>query len=109
MNNVLPARLLTLAALAAVYFAAAKFGLAFAFVNASVGVATLTLGGFARLEDFGPIWSTWWLGDAAGDLIVAPMLILPSGDTALRMRTIVTHRGELGVAPEARVREPASG
>jgi diguanylate cyclase (GGDEF)-like protein len=171
MNNLPLARLLTLAALAAVYFAAAKFGLGFAFVNASataiwaptgialaallvlgydawpailvgafvanlttqgslatsigigigntlealigaylvnrfangrlfyartrdifvfaalaaiistgisasVGVATLTLGGFARLEDFGPIWSTWWLGDAAGDLIVAPMLIL---------------------------------
>jgi PAS domain S-box-containing protein len=43
---------------------------------ASVGVTTLCLGGYAQWSQYGRIWLTWWLGDAAGDLIVAPLLIL---------------------------------
>ncbi len=43
---------------------------------ASVGVTTLCLGGYAHWPQYGRIWLTWWLGDAAGDLIVAPLLIL---------------------------------
>ncbi len=43
---------------------------------ASVGVTTLCLGGYAAWSQYGEIWLTWWLGDAAGDLIVAPLLIL---------------------------------
>jgi PAS domain S-box-containing protein len=45
-------------------------------VSATIGVTTLALGSFARWGDFGSIWLTWWLGDAAGDLIVAPFLLL---------------------------------
>src|SRR6266446_2368297 len=45
-------------------------------VAATVGVTSLTLGGFARWSDFGGIWFTWWLGDAVGALVVAPLLIL---------------------------------
>ncbi len=45
-------------------------------VAATVGVSSLTLGGFARWSDYGAIWFTWWLGDAAGALVVAPCLIL---------------------------------
>jgi PAS domain S-box-containing protein len=45
-------------------------------VAATVGVSTLTLGGFARWSDYGAIWFTWWLGDAVGALVVAPCLIL---------------------------------
>lgn len=45
-------------------------------VAATVGVSSLTLGGFARWSDFGAIWFTWWLGDAVGALVVAPVLIL---------------------------------
>jgi signal transduction histidine kinase len=45
-------------------------------VSATVGVTTLSLGGYARWQDFGPIWLTWWLGDAAGALIVTPLLLL---------------------------------
>jgi diguanylate cyclase (GGDEF)-like protein len=48
-------------------------------VSASVGVTSLALAGLARHADLGPIWLTWWLGDAAGDLIVAPVLVLWSG------------------------------
>lgn len=45
-------------------------------VSATIGVASLALGGFARWSDAGSIWLTWWLGDAAGDLLVAPLIIL---------------------------------
>lgn len=45
-------------------------------VSATVGVMTLALGGFARWTDYGHIWLTWWMGDAAGDLVVAPVLVL---------------------------------
>jgi len=45
-------------------------------VSATIGVTTLSLGGFAPWEDFGAIWTTWWLGDAMGALVVAPALLL---------------------------------
>ena len=45
-------------------------------VSATCGVTTLALGGLARWNDYGTVWLTWWLGDATGDLIVAPLLIL---------------------------------
>ncbi|HKW85545.1 MAG TPA: MASE1 domain-containing protein [Nitrospiraceae bacterium] len=45
-------------------------------VSATFGVTSLSLGGFANWANYGSIWLTWWLGDAAGDLIVAPLLIL---------------------------------
>jgi len=45
-------------------------------VSATVGVTSLALAGLARWADYGPIWSTWWLGAAVGDLVVAPALIL---------------------------------
>ncbi|WP_325477385.1 MASE1 domain-containing protein [Piscinibacter sp.] len=45
-------------------------------VSATIGVSTLALGGYAAWADFGAIWLTWWLGDAAGALIVAPLLVL---------------------------------
>jgi diguanylate cyclase (GGDEF)-like protein/PAS domain S-box-containing protein len=41
-------------------------------VSATIGVTTLCLAGFAGWTQFGPIWTTWWLGDATGDLLVAP-------------------------------------
>jgi diguanylate cyclase (GGDEF)-like protein/PAS domain S-box-containing protein len=50
-------------------------------VAATLGVMTLVLGGFARWADFGPIWLTWWLGDAGGNFIVAPLLVLWSVET----------------------------
>jgi signal transduction histidine kinase/CheY-like chemotaxis protein len=44
-------------------------------VSATIGGATLALSGLARWSDLGPIWSTWWLGDAGGALIFAPVLL----------------------------------
>src|SRR3989442_1579165 len=69
-------------ALAAIYFVAGKLGLRLAFVHVSAttaatwGVTSLSLGGFARWQDYGDIWLTWWLGDAGGDLVVAPVVLL---------------------------------
>jgi diguanylate cyclase (GGDEF)-like protein len=53
-------------------------------VSATVGVSSLSLAGFAPWRAYGHIWLTWWLGDLAGDLVVAPLLVLWS--TAPRVR-----------------------
>jgi signal transduction histidine kinase/ActR/RegA family two-component response regulator len=45
-------------------------------VSPSFGVTSLAFGGFANWANYGTIWLTWWLGDASGDLIVAPLLLL---------------------------------
>ncbi|MFI5281246.1 MAG: MASE1 domain-containing protein, partial [Gemmatimonadales bacterium] len=45
-------------------------------LSATIGVTSLSLGGYAEWSAYGPIWWTWWLGDMAGDLIVAPFFIL---------------------------------
>ena len=45
-------------------------------VSPTLGVTSLALGGYADWTKYGPIWTTWWLGDAAGDLIVAPLVLL---------------------------------
>jgi diguanylate cyclase (GGDEF)-like protein len=45
-------------------------------VSATCGVTVLSLGGFADWTDYGAIWLTWWLGDAAGVLVVAPVVLL---------------------------------
>ncbi|HWM27760.1 MAG TPA: MASE1 domain-containing protein, partial [Woeseiaceae bacterium] len=51
-------------------------GLASSTLSATIGVTSLTLGGYAPVEDFGAIWFTWWLGDAAGAIVVTPLLVL---------------------------------
>jgi signal transduction histidine kinase len=45
-------------------------------ISATLGVASLTLGGFAATEDEAEIWFTWWLGDWAGAVLVAPLIVL---------------------------------
>jgi anti-anti-sigma factor len=55
-------------------------------VSALFGVTSLALGGYAPWADYGAIWATWWLGDAAGALIVAPPLLLWSAGRPLRLR-----------------------
>ena len=53
-------------------------------VSATTGVTTLSVGGFARWADFGSIWMTWWLGDAVGALVVAPLVLLWSARPQVR-------------------------
>jgi diguanylate cyclase (GGDEF)-like protein len=45
-------------------------------VSATLGVATLVLSGDRAFADAGRLWLTWWLGDAVGDIVFAPALIL---------------------------------
>jgi diguanylate cyclase (GGDEF)-like protein/PAS domain S-box-containing protein len=44
-------------------------------VSASIGVVSLNLAGYADFDQFGFVWLTWWLGDATGALIVAPVIL----------------------------------
>ncbi|HEX9426747.1 MAG TPA: MASE1 domain-containing protein, partial [Candidatus Polarisedimenticolia bacterium] len=43
-------------------------------MSATIGVTSGWLGGVIPSASFGRAWSTWWLGDAMGDLILAPLL-----------------------------------
>jgi len=51
-------------------------GLGATAIAATVGALTLVLGGVAPWAGIGWVWSTWWLGDAVGAIIVAPTLLL---------------------------------
>src|SRR5882762_9678538 len=51
-------------------------GMASPVVSATIGVTSLSLAGYANWSNYGYIWWTWWLGDAGGNLIVAPLLVL---------------------------------
>jgi PAS domain S-box-containing protein len=44
-------------------------------VAATIGVTSLCLGGVHPWQKFGELWSVWWLGDAVGVLVVAPLVL----------------------------------
>ena len=44
-------------------------------VSATVGVSSLCLGGLEPWTRFGSLWGVWWLGDAMGALVMAPLLL----------------------------------
>lgn len=44
--------------------------------SATVGVTSLAWHGLIDWANYFPTWLTWWLGDASGAVIVAPLLIL---------------------------------
>ncbi len=64
-------------------------------VSPTLGVTTLALGGFAAWANYGPIWMTWWLGDTAGDLVVAPLILLWSIPSTQRWSR--RDAGEVGI------------
>jgi signal transduction histidine kinase/CheY-like chemotaxis protein len=45
-------------------------------VSPAIGATSLAFGGFVQWSHYAPVWLTWWLGDASGDLVVAPFLLL---------------------------------
>lgn len=45
-------------------------------IGATFGTASVVLGGAARWSQAASIWTTWWLGDAGGDFVVAPLILL---------------------------------
>jgi PAS domain S-box-containing protein len=48
-------------------------------LSATIGVTSGWLGGLIAAATLGPAWRTWWLGDAMGDLVMAPLLFVWSG------------------------------
>ena len=87
----------------------AKFSLiAFAptaMISSAIAVAGLVLAndfGFANAAD---TWTTWWLADAAGTLIIAPVIVLwattslrpLSGSSALETAAIIVAAATIGV------------
>ena len=48
-------------------------------VSATIGVTSLCLGGVHPWAAFGRLWGVWWVGDAVGNLIVAPVLLTWAG------------------------------
>lgn len=71
-------------------FAAIAFGAA--LVAATGGVTTLALAGQLSWTEFWVHWVTWWLGDATGIVIVAPLLLCWSEGGG--GRTVVERRVE---------------
>jgi two-component system, NarL family, sensor histidine kinase FusK len=55
-------------------------------VSATIGVASIFLAGYANGVDVGAMWLTWWLGDAAGALIITPVVVLWSSPGTLIWR-----------------------
>jgi len=49
--------------------------LASTMISATIGATSLCVGGLQSWSSFWSMWRTWWLGNAAGDLIVAPTLL----------------------------------
>jgi len=45
-------------------------------ISASLGAATLSMGGVVALGEYASVWLKWWLGDMMGVLVVAPPLLV---------------------------------
>lgn len=44
-------------------------------INSTIGSIVVCLSGFSSWTNFARIWGTWWVGDAMGILLVAPLLL----------------------------------
>jgi signal transduction histidine kinase len=45
-------------------------------ISATVGVASLSIAGLVAPQTLGETWRTWWVGDAIGALLVAPLILV---------------------------------
>ena len=45
-------------------------------VSATIGVSSLTLGGYTPWSQYAAVWLTWWLGDATGVLLITPLIVI---------------------------------
>ncbi len=61
-------------------------------VSATIGVLSLCLGAAAPWALFGNLWWQWWLGDAMGALVVAPVLL--TWGTSRRLNWSLRRTGE---------------
>ena len=63
---------------------AIRTGMGSTMVSATIGVASLALGGVVAWSNYGVVWSDWWMGDVTGVLVVAPALVLWSTRPVIR-------------------------
>jgi PAS domain S-box-containing protein len=68
----------------------AAFAAVASAIAASIGVVTVVLAGLGARAEAGSIWLTWWLGDAVGAIVGAPLIVLwrrrpPFVDSARRV------------------------
>ena len=58
-------------------------------ISATIGTLTLMLTGRVEWQSFAALWTTWWIGNLLGALVVAPMLLVwltqPYTETKRRM------------------------
>ena len=45
-------------------------------ISASIGLTSLATAGYIEWTNFADAWVTWWLGDVAGALVIAPVIVL---------------------------------
>jgi signal transduction histidine kinase len=45
-------------------------------ISALIGVATLYFAGLAARQNLAETWRTWWIGDAIGALLIAPLILV---------------------------------
>lgn len=45
-------------------------------ISASIGLTSLATVGYIEPKNFADAWITWWLGDATGALVIAPVIVL---------------------------------
>ena len=56
-------------------------------ISATIGVISLYLGGFVQ-SNYALVWFTWWMGDATGDIIIAPLILIWSLKSKVDFRRI---------------------
>lgn len=54
--------------------------------SATVGVLSIYLSGIIPWSEFSSVWSTWWIGDAIGDLVTAPFVFVWADQARNRWR-----------------------
>ena len=86
--------------------------------SATIGVVSLCLGGVQPWSAFGSLWLVWWIGDAIGDLVTAPVVMVWASAPRFRIggRRLVEAVALVGattaicfLAFAARVGTPVSG
>jgi PAS domain S-box-containing protein len=72
-------------------------------ISATVGVIALWTAGAVATETLGAMWLTWWLGDLAGAIVVAPVMVLwfrnpPTAKEMLALLPVLVVAALLGLA-----------
>jgi signal transduction histidine kinase len=67
-------------------------------VSATLGVTSLALGGLILADQLGVTWMSWWLGDATGALVVAPVVLTWGSVRGRWLRSRIREALALGVA-----------